>query len=324
MNKSIDISHKTIFFIAAFLALIWALFIIREVIILLFIAIILMSGLSPIVRYLEKFRVPKALSITFSYLVIVGFMVFLVSIMLTPLIDQTTTLASNLPKYVDTVLPPGFDRSILQRELANLSSNVFSFSLAIFNNFLALISVLVLTFYLLLERENLDKLISQFFIGQDHRIHSITEKIEEKLGSWLRGQVALSFIIGVLVYIALLLLDIPYALPLAILAGLFEVVPVIGPILSAIPAVLIAFVSSPISAILVTGVFIIIQQLENHFIVPQVMKKAVGLNPLVVILAVAIGGKLLGISGALLAVPITVVVQVIVENVLREQHPEGV
>jgi len=135
---------------------------------------------------------------------------------------------------------------------------------------------------------------------------------------------ALSVIIAAVVYVVLLVLGIPYALPLAILAGLLEVVPVIGPIISAIPAVIVAYFVSPFLAGVVVAAFFIIQQLENHFIVPQVMKKAVGLNPLIVILAVAVGGKLLGIAGALLAVPIVVVLQTVISESLKEEGDKTV
>jgi predicted PurR-regulated permease PerM len=166
----------------------------------------------------------------------------------------------------------------------------------------------------------LDDLIVQFSFGKQVKAMRIVRKAEEKLGGWLRGQLALSLIIGLAAYILLSALNIPYALPLAVLAGIMEVVPVIGPIVSAIPAILIAYISAPFSAIWVALGYFVIQQLENHLVVPQVMKYSVGLNPLVVILAVAIGGRLLGISGALLAVPITVVVQIIIEEVLREEQ----
>ncbi|MBI2021830.1 AI-2E family transporter [Candidatus Daviesbacteria bacterium] len=319
MNKRVDISYKTIFFIAGFLASIWILFQIRGVIILLFIAIIFMSALSPIVGYLERLKLPRTLSIIVIYILIIGALAGLISLIITPLVEQTTNLAQNLPQTIGKLIPAGsIDQTILQNEISAFSKNALSFILAIFNNFVALISVLVLTFYLLLERSKLDQLITQFFIGrEEERIKTIIDRIEDKLGAWMRGQIALSFIIGLLVYITLFVLNVPYALPLSILAGILEVVPVIGPIISAIPAIAIAYVSSPILALVVAAAFFIIQQLENHFIVPQVMKRAVGLNPLVVILAVASGGKLLGISGALLAVPIAVVIQIITQDILR-------
>lgn len=323
MNSyKIDISHKTIFFLTAFLALLAGLFLIRDVIILLFIAVIFMSALSPLVSRLEYLKIPKALAIALIYIIIISIIAALVTFVVTPLTEQTATLTTNLPEYLVTLIPEtGFiDRSVLQQEFGNFSKNALELSLAIFNNFIAFISVAVLTFYLLLERENLDKLLAQFFLRKEDRIKRITKRIEEKLGSWMRGQIALTLIIGTASYIGLSLLGVPYALPLAILAGIMEIIPVIGPIISAIPAVLIAFLISPFTAGMVALFYFVLQQLENHLVVPQVMKKAVGLNPLVVILAVAIGGRLLGIAGALLAVPITVVMQIITEDLITSEE----
>jgi predicted PurR-regulated permease PerM len=324
-SHKIDVSHKTIFFLTAFLALLWALFLIKEVIILIFIAVIFMSALSPIVTRLEKLKIPKSLAIAIIYVGIIAVISAIITFIVTPFAEETSTLLTNLPNYLITLIPESgyIDRSVVQQEFGNFSRNALEVSLAIFSNFLAFISIAVLTFYLLLERENLDKLIAQFFIRKEERIKRTTKKIEEKLGAWVRGQMALTLIIGTTSYIGLTILGVPYALPLAILAGILEIVPVIGPIISAIPAVMIAFLISPLTAGLVALMYFIIQQLENHLIVPQVMKKAVGLNPLVVIIAVAIGGKLLGIAGALLAVPITVVVQVITEDLITAEEVES-
>jgi len=315
----IDISHKTIFFITGFIALLWALYQIREVIILLFIAIIFMSALTPVIESLQKLKVPKSLAIAFSYIVVFAIMFSLLYLITIPFIEQTTNLIQNLPSKVQQLLPEEgpINRSIVQDELTTISKNALSFTLALFNNFIAFISIAVLTFYLLLERERLDALIAKFFVGHEEQARNIVGKIEDKLGAWLRGQLSLSVIISVLVYIVLSLIQVPYALPLAILAGILEIVPVIGPIISAIPSILIAYLVSPITAVVVGLSFFVIQQLENNFIVPQVMKRAVGLNPVIIILAVSVGGKLLGIPGALLAVPIVVVIQIVVEEVLK-------
>lgn len=319
-NVRVDISHKTIFFIAAFLAALWLLFLIREVIILLFVAIIFMSALSPVVTYLERFKIPRALSIASTYIFVVSLLVGLFSLMVTPLVEQTVKLAQSLPATLGNIFPQGWvNQSVIQDQAAGFSKNAFSIGLIILDNFIALISIAVLAFYLLLDRDKLDKVITQFLPGQEDRIKSVSRRIEERLGSWVRGQAALSLIIGTVTYVVLLILGIPYALPLAIFAGLMEVVPVIGPIISAVPAIIIAYAISPLLALFVVGAYFIIQQLENHIIVPQVMKKAVGLNPLIVIIAIAVGGKLFGIAGALLAVPVTVVIQIITEDILREE-----
>ncbi len=323
MIRRIDISHKTIFFITGFIALLWALYQIREVIILLFISLILMSALHPLVMNLVRFKIPKGLAIALIYIVIVVIFGGLLSLVVTPLVEQTTNLTQVLPHTLDQLFPGGgIDKSVIQEQLNAFSKNAVTVGFEVFNNFLALVSVAVITFYLLLERERLDDLIGQFFIGREGRVKHIVERIEDKLGSWLRGQLVLSLVIGVSAYIALLLLNVPYALPLAILAGFMEVVPVIGPIISVIPAVLVAYIVSPVLALGVIIAYLIIQQAEAHFVVPQVMKKAVGLNPLIVILTVSIGGKLLGIAGALLAVPITVVIQILIEDILKDETRE--
>lgn len=324
MNRKIDISHKTIFFIAAFLALLWAVFLIKDVLVLLFIAIIFMSALSPIVSRLERLKIPRTLAIAFVYVVIIAIASLLISFVITPFAEQTTNLLTNFPKYLNSIIPETglIDRTVLQQEFGNFSKNAIEVSFAVFSNFLGFISVAVLTFYMLLERDKLDKVLSQFFIGREERIQKTVRRIEEKLGSWMRGQIVLTLIIGTTSFIGLTALGIPYALPLAILAGILEIIPVIGPIISAIPAVLIAYLISPVAALSVALLYLVIQQLENHLVVPQVMKKAVGLNPLAVIIAVAIGGRLLGIAGALLAVPITVVIQIITADLLSGDHLE--
>jgi predicted PurR-regulated permease PerM len=123
---------------------------------------------------------------------------------------------------------------------------------------------------------------------------------------WLQGQVILGLIVGVLVYTALMIVGIPHALLLALLAAAFEIIPIFGPILAAIPAGLIAFSSFGIgTAVLILGIYIMIQQVENHLLYPLVVRKIVGVSPIVVIIAVLIGAKLAGILGALVAVPIS-------------------
>lgn len=271
-----------------------------------------MSALAPAVRWLNSFRVPKALAIVLIYVVIFTTLGGILTISFTPLIEDTTKLFFALPSVLTELFKfSNIDVNLLQQQLPDLSKNILSISKSVFDNLITVILLLVLTFYLLLERESLEERLGSLFGNREERIKKLTVKIEEKLGHWLRGQMMLSVIVGTLVYFGLSLLQIPYALPLALWAAVLEVVPVIGPIISAIPAILIAFTVSPVIGGGVATMYFVIQQLENNLIVPQVMKKAVGLNPLVVILAIAIGGRLLGIGGALLSVPLVVVLQTI-------------
>lgn len=277
-----------------------------------------MSALAPMVKLLAKFKLPKALSIAITYIIIIAILVGVLVIILPPLIEQTSRLVVTLPPLAAQFFNiTSIDKSVFQSELSDLSKNVFSITINIFDHFLTIIFLLVLTFYLLLERDNLENRVAALFVGREERVRNLIIHIQEKLGSWLRGQLLLSLIIGVFSYIGLVILNIPYALPLAIFSGVMEVVPVIGPIISAMPAILIALTVSPLLSLGVAAMFFVIQQLENNLIVPQVMKRAVGLNPLVVILAIATGSRLLGFAGALLAVPIAVVIQIIVTEIIE-------
>lgn len=320
MVQKIDISHKTIIFTALFLLVIWIIYLIRDLLIVLFVSTILMSALSPLVKFLTKYKIPKSLSIAITYLIIIAIVSSLLALVVPPLLEETRRLFSTLPPYLDQLFQKAaIDKSVLQSQLSDLSKNAFAITLSIFDNVLTIIFLLVLTFYLMLEKEDLESRLAALFVGKEERVKKLLVKIEEKLGGWLRGQLFLSLAIGVLTYIGLLILGVPYALPLAVVAGILEVVPVIGPIISAIPAILIALTISPLLSLGVALMYFVIQQLENHLIVPQVMKRAVGLNPLIVILAIAIGGRLLGIAGALLAVPLAVVIQIIAAEIIAER-----
>lgn len=328
MERRVDISYKTVLFISAFLGLLWVLFRIREVIILFFVAVIFMSALHPIISKLVSFRIPRVLAIALTYLLIVGCFGGLVTMIVVPLSEQMSSLSSTLPHALNSLLPPDINKSVIQDQIGTVTGNVVGITLVVFNNVIGLISVFVLTFYLLLERDDLERYILQFFehsrTRQD-KIKRILNEVSDKLGAWVRGQLFLSFTIGVTVYLVLNLINvayspgIPYTIPLAILAGILEMVPTIGPIVSALPALVLAYSLSPLLTAVVGVSYFLIQQLENHYLVPQVMKKAVGLNPLVVILAVAAGTQLLGIAGALLAVPFTVAVQIIAQEIIKSE-----
>lgn len=320
MSQRIDISYKTVIFITAFILGLWLLFLIRDLLLILFSSIILMSALSPLVKIFVGLRIPRPVGIAITYLIILGIVAGILASILPPLIEQTTTLLVSLPPLLTQIFNiASIDKSVVSQEFANLSRNFLTFTLAAFDNLLTLIFLLVTTFYLLLEKDGLENRVAKLFVGKQDQVRKSIIQIEEKLGAWLRGQVILSLLIGSLSYIGLFILNIPYALPLAVFAGLMEVIPVIGPIISAIPPILISLTISPALALAVAAIYFIIQQAENHLIVPQVMKRAVGLNPLIVILAIAIGSRLLGIAGALLAVPIAVVLQIIITQVIEER-----
>lgn len=318
----IDINYKTIIFITIFLLGLWIVGQILDIILLFFVAFIFMSALYPLTDKLVSFKVPRTLAVLLILILTIGCIAGILATGLTPLIMQTINMSHQLSITLNSLFNAvGINQSVINQELTNLSSEAINITVNIFKNVISLVSILVVSVYLLLDREKIENYGTSFFGERQERAKKTLRTIEDKLGAWLRGQILLSLLIGVLVYVGLLILGIEAALPLAIIAAFLEVVPVIGPIIAAIPAILIALTVSPVLAGLVAGFYFAIQQFEGHVVVPQVMKKAVGLNPLLVILAISVGGRLLGIGGALLAVPIAVVMQIVLQEILKVENP---
>lgn len=324
MTRRVDISYKTIIFMTVFLISLWVLFLIRDIILLLLISFILMSAFAPLVDRLVKWRVPRPAAIGLVFLLLIGGLVGGLTVGLTPLINETSNLIRGLTESLGIFLQVNLvDQSVIQNELSKFSGQIIDLTLNLFDFILRFVTVLVITFYLLLDREHIEERVASLFIHHKERTERLVKSIENKLGAWLRGQMILSVVVAVSVYIGLTVIGLDYALPLAIIAGLLEIIPIIGPIIAAAPAVLIAFTISVPLAVIVGIMYAVIQQLESNIIVPQLMKRAVGLNPLLIIIAITVGGRLLGIGGALLAVPIAVVIQVVAQEVLSPPKTTG-
>jgi len=288
----------------------WLLFEVREILVGLFISYVIMAGLAPLVSILQNYKIPKGPAVFISYFSVFVVLIGLIIPTLSFLITQLESFLLGFPFYFDQAaraLRLNVDSSNVSRfissEFDTIGQNAVALTGQVFGGLFSLLTIFVVSFYLLMERERIRNGLASLFPTYEKDIRSTLEQIDEKLGAWVRGQIALSVTIGLLSWIALTALGINYALPLAILAGILEIVPTIGPIIAAIPAIIVALSISPTTAIFVTLAYVIIQTLENNFIVPKIMQKAVGLNPVIVIVAVTIGAKLMGVVGALLAVP---------------------
>lgn len=314
MPAKIEISHRTIVFTLILLAAVWLVLQISDIIFLLFISFILMSALRPIVDAMERIRIPRVLSILLLYGLVFGGLSAGIASMIPTLVTQSAKLFAQLPDVLSRVFPYiSSDVQSLLQQIAPVGENVVRVTVGVFSNVIALLTVMTFTFYFLLERRLLKDLLGALLGGEtSEQVFTVMLQIEKRLGAWVLGQLCLMFIVGLLVYGGLFFLRVEYALPLAIFAGLLEIVPMIGPTISAIPAVLVAFGSSPILALSVTALYIIVQQIENNLLVPIVMKRSVGLPPVLTILALMIGGRFGGVTGAVLAVPTLLAIQEII------------
>lgn len=323
---SMDISISTLLKIAGLIVGIWLLFLVREIVLLFFIVVIIVSALSPIVDRWHKIGIPRILAVLIIYLVILGVLGLIGWLILPPLIVQIQELAFDLPYRLGRFVPliqswreminiSQQSLTTIAQSLGKISTSVYSTTLGFFSVIVAVVTVFVSSFYLLLEEQSAKNLlVSLFPLDHKTRLIEVANKIGFKLGAWMRGQLALGLIIGLVDFTWLAILGVPYALTLAVWAGLTELIPYIGPILGAIPGVIVALTISPIKGLIALALYTGVQQLEGQLLVPQVMKKAVGLSPVTIIFAMLIGAKLMGFLGVLLAVPAAAAIVVLLQE----------
>ena len=322
MNQSqtINISTSTILRVIVILLALVFLYLIRDILMVVFVAVVMAAAINGPISWLQRHKVPRLLGVIFIYLLILLFLALVVTLIFPPLAEQIKQLAIYFPEFMEKIglsvqewwgqhrLEGNFQALLdkISNKLAQATSSVFATIIGLFGGLLSAIIILVISFYLAVQEKGAKRFLVSLTPNehQDY-LAGLIERIESKIGGWLRGQLLLMLIVGLLTYIGLYFLGVKYALTLALIAALLEIVPYIGPILAAIPAVVLSFFQSPFLALLVILLYIVIQQLENYIIYPQVMKKTVGLNPIIIIVAMLIGAKLAGILGIILAVPVT-------------------
>ena len=320
MIKKVEISHKTILFAVAVLGFLWLLYLVKDIVLLIYIGILLMLALGPGVNKLDKWGFPRSLAILLNYLVFFGLIFLALFLLAGPLLQQSRLLVQQIIKFGEQIGVGNWLSEIFRDPLKNilpLSGNIFRITQTIFNNLIQVFSVFVISFYLILDRKKLPGYLSSFLGNRKtKKIDKVIKEAEKEVGHWLWGQLLLMVIVGVLTYLVLLILRFPYALPLAFLAGLLEALPNIGPVMAAIPAMIIGFTISPLMGFLAAIVFFVIQQLESNLITPKVMQGVTGVNPIVTLLGLLIGFRLAGVTGAIFALPTVLIIKVLIEKAI--------
>jgi predicted PurR-regulated permease PerM len=333
----------TIAMVALAVAVAWLVYLARGALLLVYVSVVLAIGFSPIVRTIERHpvkrgdrAVPRWLAILVVYLVIVATLTTIGFLVIPPLVDQARELWTRLPLLLDQAQTFLIDRGLLNHRITleeavrsapgtgtavgTVGRAVTGIAEAVFG----FITILILTFYLLIDAEALFTAFARLFPRETRpRVVEVSRKITTKVSAWLNGQLILAGTIGSTAAIGLYLLGVPYFYVLALIAAIGEMVPVIGPVLSSVPAILAGLSVSPQTALFVALFWIAQQQIENHLLVPKVMQRQVGVSPVIVISALLIGGSVLGIIGALLAVPTAAIIQVIMSEVLDERDRAG-
>lgn len=335
-STNVNISTTTILKVVLIGLTIWFLATISQVLVIVFVALVLAAAIDPWITRLERMGMARGWAMTIIFVSAMALISLIVILFVPLVVDQLGKFTQAFPKLYERVFSlyqnnqDSVALDTIQKGLQNLNSalsdvtkGVFSSVFGFFGGLVSVISVLVLTFYLTLEEKGM-KRIAVDLAPAKYRPYLIQlfNRIEDRLGDWLRGQLILGLIIGTLTLIGLLAFKVEFAVVLALIAGLTELIPIIGPFIGAIPAVIVAFSQDPILALIVMGLYIVIQQLENNLIVPRVMSKATGLNPVIVIVSILVGGKVAGITGVILAVPTMIIITTFLEDFLEEKKAD--
>jgi predicted PurR-regulated permease PerM len=323
---SISITPGTVVVTAFVLLAFWMAFLLRDLLLVVLTAVILASAIEPMVAWLSKRSLPRVLSVVIIYMVVVLFLASFFYFFLPPLTEEASDFFKTLPTYLETLnVAPLEQLSIggseggsmteqllqLQDVMKSTSSGALNAASAVFGGLMSFMLIVVLSFYFAVQEHGLDNFL-RLVTPPQHQGYMLDlwKRAQVKIGRWLQGQLLLSLIAGVLVYIGLLALGVPYALLLAIVAAVLELIPVFGSILAAIPAVVLSFIDSGATlAILVIVLYVVVNQLQGNVIYPFVVQKVLGVPPLVVILAIIAGAQLAGFLGILIAVPVAAAVQ---------------
>jgi predicted PurR-regulated permease PerM len=324
--------------------LVWTLYLVRGPLLLIYISALFATGLAPLVSIIEHQRIkaispkrlPRGAAILLIYATVIGSLVGLGAAVIPPLVQQSQEFWKRLPDYLDQaqqrlatwglIAPDASFKDLLQQAPAgggDAVSVVIGALWGFVGGIFGVVTILLLTFYMLVDaRQVTDLFVRLFPKGERNRVSTICELVAAKISAWLGGQMLLGLIIGTISAIGFAVMGVPYFFVLAVIAGIGEMIPMVGPLLSAIPAVLVALTVSPGLALAVAGFCWAVQLIENNVLVPKVMGDTVGLSAVTVIASLAIGSELLGFVGALLAVPTAAIIQVLFEELyLAEKDP---
>ncbi|MFZ5424543.1 MAG: AI-2E family transporter [Patescibacteria group bacterium] len=326
MNRDIVISIKTVIFTLLLFLGIYVVYLVGPFLVLALISLILMLALEPAIKYLMNKHflnkpVSRSLAVTITYSLFLLAVIFILATGLPPVLSQARKLIANISGALSGI--PGFEQysdisSSILSQIPQISDNALSAVFSFFSNVFAAITVIVLAVYMSLDWPNIKERFLQLFPSKIKKeVAAGIIEVESNIGSWIKGQLLLMVFVGSLSFIGLAAIGVDYPLALGLISGLLEIVPLIGPLISAVLAGVVGFSESPLQGSAVIGLFVLIQQIENNFLVPKIMQKVVGFSPLVILIAVLIGNDVFGFLGALLSIPVMLIGVVIVKRFLH-------
>lgn len=345
-NISISITPGTMVAALAIGAAAYALWLLRDIALLVITAIVIASAIEPGVSFFIKCRIPRVFAVILMYVLVFGSLFGLTYAFVPPILNETQGLLSAAPQYLDTLNLPQAISGLSQTttlttssESQSLFDTILAFQSAFseasggvvrvvstfFGGIFSLILVIVLSFYFTVQSTGVEDFI-RIVTPHKHENYAVSlwQRAQKKIGLWMQGQLLLSVISGTITYLGLLILGVPYAFLLAVIAAVMNIVPIFGSLIAGIIATAVAFSSGGIAlAMIVAGLFIIINQFEGNLLYPLVVNKVVGLPPLLVILALIAGSSLAGFLGMLLSIPFAAALREFVGDLERSRRAKA-
>lgn len=338
-----DISIGAIFKVIAVFALCAAFFYLRGIVITVLVAVVIASAIEPGTKWLIRHKIPRVPAVILQYLILAASLALMFYFLVIPLIGEAISFTQSLPEYLHSaevastagrfgMLTEGssaeFSQNVvnqLNAAVTGLSQGFFSTLSTIFGGAFSFLLIMIISIYLAVQEKGIHKFLATI-TPASHRTYilSLWDRSEIKIGRWMQGQLILAAVIFVVEYIGLFFLGMPHALLLAAFAAFFEIIPIIGPIIAGVPGVLLALSAGGLTygfAILIF--YTLVQQLENHIVYPLVVKKVVGVPPLVSIIALLAGGELFGFLGIVISVPAAAVLMEIMNDNISSPEVDG-
>ncbi len=313
-HYTIDIAPSSILLILLLLLGIKFLADISSILILVYISFLIAIAINPLINWCESKKISRSTSsilIIFSLFITIG---YLISFIIKPLLSQTQNFLTRFPEIVERASSYNLHLESLSPHALIFSDHVFKIAIGTVTGVVMTFTTFVISYYILQTRPKLKVSLKSIFGDKFQLYYNILIQLEEKIGSWVRGSLILMLFVGVLSFAGYALIGLPYAVALGVIAGLFEIIPNIGPTITLIFAVLVGLATSPTHGLASLIVSLLVQQIENTFLVPKIMQKTTGLHPIVTIISLLIGFRLGGATLAILSLPITLSLQVIITH----------
>lgn len=334
-EKTLDISWGTILKIAVVSLCFYLIFLVRDILVLIIFAVIISVLFNPAIDFLQKRKIPRVLAASLVYVSIFGFLGLFVYLLVPIFIFEIQQFTQFFPQYFEKMAPSLRDLGIsafdnfevfldsLGDWLVRASSNVFSALSAIFGGIFSTIAIFSIAFFLSLEEKGLDRIIGLFSPKKyEAYVLDLIHRSENKVAGWFGSRILACIFVGIATFFACKIISLKYAVSFAFLAGVLNIIPIVGPLVTALIFLLFTILDSWAKAVIILVIFLIIQQLEGNILTPILTKRFVGLPPIIVIVALMIGAKLWGILGGILAIPLTGIIFEFLRDFLKKRKEE--